>query len=45
MSKHTRVALGGFIRVALNFLFQLTFVFPLFLGAVMYANEFDTKEN
>ena len=30
--------------VAVNFLFQLIFVFPLFLGMVMYANEFETKE-
>ena len=27
----------------LNFLSQLIFVFPLFLGMVMYANEFETK--
>ena len=27
-----------------NFLFQLVFIFPLFLGMVMYANEFKTKE-
>ena len=32
------------IYVAVNFLFQLIFVFPLFLGMVMYANEFETKE-
>ena len=30
--------------VAVNFLFQLIFVFPLFLGMVMYAYEFETKE-
>ena len=36
--------MGGFIHVTLNFLFQLIFVFPLFLGAVMYANVFETKE-
>ena len=30
--------------VAVNFLFQLIFVFPLFMGMVMYANEFETKE-
>ena len=30
--------------VAVNFLFQLIFVFPLFLGMVMHANEFETKE-
>ena len=35
---------GGFRHVALNCLFQLIFVFSLFLGAVMYANEFETKE-
>ena len=29
--------------VVLNFLSQLIFVFPLFLGMVMYANEFETK--
>ena len=27
------------------FLFQLIFVFTLFLGMVMCANEFETKEN
>ena len=27
------------------FLFQLIFIFPMFLGIVMYANEFKTKEN
>ena len=26
------------------FLFQLIFIFPLFWGMVMYANEFKTKE-
>ena len=30
--------------VVVNFLFQLIFVFPLFWGMVMYANEFKTKE-
>ena len=57
MSKHRRVASlrsrlesrfwGGFVYVTLNLLFQLIFVFPLFLGAVMlvmYANVFETKE-
>ena len=28
----------------LIFLFRLRFIFPLFLGMVMYANEFKTKE-
>ena len=36
--------MGGFIYVTLNFLFQLIFVFPLFLGAVMYAHVFETKK-
>ena len=30
--------------VVVNFLFQLIFIFPLFWGMVMYANEFKTKE-
>ena len=28
------------VYVVVNFLFQLIFFFPLFLGMVMYANEF-----
>ena len=32
------------LTVAVNFLFQLIFEFPLFWGMVMYANEFETKE-
>ena len=32
------------ICVVVNFLFQLIFIFPLFWGMVMYANEFKTKE-
>ena len=28
----------------LIFLFRLRFIFPLFLGLVLYANEFKTKE-
>ena len=32
------------ISVVVNFLFQLIFIFPLFWGMVMYANEFKTKE-
>ena len=31
--------------VAGKFLFQSIFVFPLFLGMVLYPNEFETKEN
>ena len=34
----------GFVYVVVNFLFQLIFIFPLFWGMVMYANEFKTKE-
>ena len=30
--------------VVVIFLFQLIFIFPLFLDIVMYANEFITKE-
>ena len=30
--------------VVVNFLFQLIFIFPLFWGMIMYANEFKTKE-
>ena len=33
------------IYVIVNFLFQVIFVFLLFLGMVMYANEIETKEN
>ena len=32
------------VYVVVNFLFQFIFIFPLFLGMVMYANEFKTKE-
>ena len=32
------------IYVVVNFLFQLIFIFPLFWGMVMYANEYKTKE-
>ena len=32
------------VYVVVNFLFQLIFIFPLFLGLVVYANEFKTKE-
>ena len=31
------------VYVVVNFLSQLIFIFPLFLGMVMYANEFKTK--
>ena len=32
------------VYVVVNFLFQLIFIFPLFWGMVMYANEYKTKE-
>ena len=32
------------IYVVANFLFLLIVIFPLFLGMVMYANKFTTKE-
>ena len=38
-SRPSRIA-----HVVVNFLFQLIFIFPLFWGMVMYANEFKTKE-
>ena len=33
-----------YVVVTVNFLFPVIFIFPLFLGMVMYANEFKTKE-
>ena len=35
---------SNFVYVAVNFLFQVIFIFPLFLGVVVYANDFKTKE-
>ena len=35
---------GYGVCVAVNFFLQLNFIFPLFLGMVMYDNEFKTKE-
>ena len=32
------------VYVVVNFLSQLIFIFVLFWGMVMYANEFETKE-
>ena len=32
------------VYVVVNFLFQVIFVFLLFLGIVIYANEVETKE-
>ena len=34
----------SFIYVVVNFLFQVIFVFLLFLGMVIYADEVETKE-
>ena len=33
-----------YIYVVVNFLFQVIFIFLLFLGMVIYANEVETKE-
>ena len=39
------IPLGPSVRyVVVNFLSQLIFIFPLFLGMIMNANEFETKE-
>ena len=42
--KIRRISFSFDAYVAVNFLFQLIFVFPLFVGMVMHANEFETKE-
>ena len=42
MLRITRTSLN--VLVVVNFLSQLILIFPLFLGMVMYANEFETKE-
>ena len=34
----------SYVYVVVNFLSQVIFVFLLFLGMVMYANEIETKE-
>ena len=33
-----------YVVITVNFLFSVIFIFPLFLGMVMYANEFKRKE-
>ena len=33
-----------YVYVVVNFLSQVIFIFPLFLGMVIYANKFKTKE-
>ena len=35
---------SSYVYVVVNFLSQVIFVFLLFLGMVMYANEVETKE-
>ena len=40
--EHSPISIHAYVVV--NFLFQLIFIFPLFWGMVMYANEFKTKE-
>ena len=37
-------AISDRVNVVVKFLFQLIFIFRLFLGMVMNANEFETKE-
>ena len=39
------INLQVYVAVVVNFLFQVIFVFLLFLGMVIYANEVETKEN
>ena len=34
----------AFVYVVVNFLFQVIFIFLLFLGMVIYANKVETKE-
>ena len=41
--KKTKITTGG-IYVVVNFFFQVIFVFLLFLGMVIYADEVETKE-
>ena len=36
---------GSNVYVVVNFLSQVIFIFLLFLGMVMYANDVETKEN
>ena len=37
-------AISDLVNVVVNFLSQLIYIFRLFLGMVMNANEFETKE-
>ena len=41
-ASHAQYALH--VDVVVNFLSQAIFIFALFLGMVIYANEFETKE-
>ena len=36
--------LSSYVYFVVNFLSQLIFIFPLFLGMAIHANEFGTKE-
>ena len=42
--EHKRTNCVVWTHVVVNSLFQLIFIFPVFLGMVMYANELTTKE-
>ena len=42
--EHKRLNCVVWTHVVVNSLFQLIFIFPVFLGMVMYANELTTKE-
>ena len=44
MSNNYAVNCTQYVHVVVNFLSQVIFVFLLFLGMVMYANEIETKE-
>ena len=44
MKSSVYLLLVVYIYVVVNFLSQVIFVFLLFLGMIMYANEVETKE-
>ena len=44
LNQYTSRFLPVNIYVVVNFLFQVIFIFLLFLGMVIYANEVETKE-
>ena len=43
-ARATLCILHDSVYFVVNFLSQLIFIFPLLLGMVMYANDFETKE-